>query len=210
MDKPYYKLAVLLIGLVLVGCASAKSQQTSLVDRSEIARPGTFLIYDFDTGTQTQTGRALAASFSNEVVAALRSQGINAIRAFPSTTTPQNAFQAKGQFVTIDPGSAGKRVVVGFGSGAEEVSVQFTVYQVTPEGPRPLAEITGKSQGGKSPGMATSAGVAVATSNPTGLVIGGVLNTKREIKDPIQESFKRLAKDLAARARKFYREQGWL
>ena len=42
------------------------------------------------------------------------------------------------------------------------------------------------------------------------MAIGGVMNVKREAGDPLQDAFKRLSNDLANRAQKFYRRQGWL
>lgn len=204
--------AALLIGLVVSGCASARSEQTQqYFDTQRLAKPEVVLVYDFETGTpQTQQDRDLAAGFSEQLVGALKTHGINARRAHPSAHTPVHAFLAKGQFISIAAGSRGKRVLIGFGSGKEEISMRVHMYQVTPQGPRLLSEITGQAKGGKAPGMAVSAVGAVATRNPVGLVIGGVLKVKQEKGDPLKKSLKRLAGELADRAQKFYKRQGWL
>ena len=202
----------LLMGFVVAGCASAGSTQTQQhVDSRQIAKPGVILVYDFETGTpQTQQDRAVASTFSEQLVGTLKTRGINARRANPSTQTPMHAFLAKGQFVSIEKGSRGQRVLIGFGAGKEKINVQVQVYQVTQQGPRLLSEIVSEAEGGKMPGMATSAAVTVATGNPVGLVIGGLLNVKREAGDPLKDGIKRVAKELADRAEKFYKRQGWL
>lgn len=196
----------------VVGCASASSQQTrQYVDSEQITRPEVILVYDFETGTsQRREDLALAATFSEQVVGALKANGINARRAHPSTQAPLHTLLTEGQFISIDEGSRGQRVVIGFGAGKEEISVRVHMYQMTPQGRRLLTEIVGQSQGGKSPGMAVSAAGAAKTGNPAGLVIGGVLKVKRESGDPVEDALKRLAKDLADRAQRFYKSQGWL
>ena len=204
--------AALLIGLVVAGCATAGSQQTQQhVDPRQLPKPGVILVYDFETGTPpTQQDRAVASGFSEQLVDALKARGINARRANPSTQTPMHAFLAKGQFVSIEKGSRGQRVLIGFGAGKEKINVRVQMYQVTPQGPRPLSEGTAQAEGGKTPGMATSAVVTVATGNPVGLIIGGLLNIKREAGDPLKDDIKRLAKELAKRAEAFYKRRGWL
>ncbi len=206
------RCVALLIGLAIAGCASAGSQQTQQhVDPRQVAKPGVILVYDFETGTpQTQQDRAVASAFSEQFVGALKARGINARRANPSTQTPMHAFLAKGQFVSIEKGSRGQRVLIGFGAGKEELNVRVQIYQVTPQGPRLLSEGVGEAEGGKTPGMAAPAIVAVTTGNPIGLLVGGLLNVKREAGDPLKDDIKRLAKELAERAETFYKRQGWL
>jgi hypothetical protein len=169
------------------------------------------LVYDFETGApQTHQERELAAVFAEQIVGAMKARSINAMRAYQSSEMPLNAFLAKGQFISVEEGSRGKRVLIGFGAGKEEISARVQMYQVTPQGPLPLTEIVGEAKGGRSPGMVPSAAGAAKSGNPAGLVIGGVLKVKREAGDPVKASLKRLANDLADRAEKFYKSQGWL
>jgi Domain of unknown function (DUF4410) len=79
----------------------------------------------------------------------------------------------RGYFVSIDEGSATKRVLIGFGSGAAEIRVAVEGYQMTAQGLRLLGRGEIRSGGGKLPGMALPPAVLAATANPIGLVVGG-------------------------------------
>ena len=66
--------ALLLIGLVVAGCASAGAKQTRQhVIPGLIAQPDVMLVYDFETGTpQTPQDRAHAAHFAEQFVGMLK------------------------------------------------------------------------------------------------------------------------------------------
>ena len=79
----------------------------------------------------------------------------------------------RGYFVSIEEGSAGKRVLVGFGSGTAEMRAAVEGYQMTAQGLRLLGSGEVRSGGGAMPGVAVPLAVLAATANPIGLVVGG-------------------------------------
>ena len=118
----------------------------------------------------------------------------------------------RGYFVSVDQGSAGKRVLVGFGSGAAELSTAVEAYQMTAEGLRRLGRGEIKSGGGKLPGMVLPLAVLAATANPIGLIVGGA--TRRPAKRPVSATIEGAARADRGRDRgataEAAEEQGWI
>ena len=63
----------------------------------------------------------------------------------------------RGYFVTVDEGSALKRVVIGFGSGSAELQTVVEAYLVTAAGMSRLGSGMVDTTGGKGPGHDRSA-----------------------------------------------------
>ena len=88
-------------------------------------------------------------------------------------TTPQiNDLVIRGYLLSIDEGSAAKRVAIGFGSGASELRVAVEGFQMTAQGLRKLGSGTTDSGGSKGPGGVLGVAALIATGNPVGLIIG--------------------------------------
>ena len=78
-----------------------------------------------------------------------------------------------GYFEGVEEGSSVKRLALGFGSGATELTTAVEGYQMTKEGPRLLGTGELQYEGGKTPGIILPLGVLAATGNPIGLVVMG-------------------------------------
>jgi hypothetical protein len=118
----------------------------------------------------------------------------------------------KGNFYGIDEGSRGKRVLLGFGSGAAELRTAVEAYQMTPDGLRRLAGGTTDAGTGKTPGMVAPLAVYAATANPLGLVVVGAMKIRGERtgSNTIEGAAKRTADEIAARLEEGARKQGWI
>jgi hypothetical protein len=118
----------------------------------------------------------------------------------------------RGYFVSIDEGSAGKRVLVGFGSGEAEMRSAVEGYQMTAQGLRLLGSGEVEAGGSKMPGMAVPLAVLAATANPIGLVVGGgaKLYGEETGSDTIEGAAKRTAEEIAAQLKTAAEEQGWI
>jgi uncharacterized protein DUF4410 len=105
----------------------------------------------------------------------------------------------KGYLVSVEEGSASKRVLIGFGSGNAELKTMVEGFQMTDHGLRQLGSGELDSGGSKTPGMLVPLAVAAATANPIGLVVGGVvkLHGEESGSDTIEGSAKRTADAIA-------------
>ncbi len=226
---------VLLLGLVLVaGCASSHITQHKPYQGAKLARPDRIIVHDFTanpadvppespfaarlagavapTAEQREVGRTLGAQIATELVADLRDMGLPAVRAAGQPAPQVNDIVLRGYFVSIDEGSAERRVLVGFGSGAAEMRAAVEGYQMTARGLRLLGSGEVESDGGKLPGVAAPLAVLAVTANPIGLVVAGAtkLYGERSGSATIEGAAKRTADEIAAQLRKAATEQGWI
>ena len=88
----------------------------------------------------------------------------------------------RGYFVSVDEGSAGERLLIGFGAGAAELRTAVEAYQMTDQGLRQFGRGEIRSGGGKMPGVVVPLAVVAATANPIGLIVGG--GSRRPAKRP--------------------------
>jgi len=123
-----------------------------------------------------------------------------------------NDLMLAGYFEAIDEGSTVKRLALGFGSGATELTTSVEGYQMTPEGPRLLGSAELQSGGGKTPGVIVPLAVLAATGNPIGLIVMGTAKVAMEVtgKSKIEGTAKRTAEAIAEQLRVRFKEQGWI
>jgi hypothetical protein len=117
-----------------------------------------------------------------------------------------------GYFVSVDPGSATKRVVLGFGSGGAELKTVARGYLATPEGLRALGSGDVEAGSGKLPGGAVPLVVTVATANPLGLAVSGAAKTYGEVSgsETIEGAARRTAHEFAEKIQLTAERQGWI
>jgi Domain of unknown function (DUF4410) len=115
-------------------------------------------------------------------------------------------------FESVDTGSAAKRIVLGFGSGAVHLKTAVEGYLMTEQGLRRLGSAELESAGGKTPGVAVPLVVAAASGNPIGLIVGGTMKLGGEVtgKSTIEGEAQRTAKEVAAQLRVAFQKQGWI
>jgi hypothetical protein len=234
MKMPGRAVPLLFALMVLAGCASTKVTSHQPYTGEQLARPDRILVYDFaatptdapadstvaaqaagpapQTAEEIEVGRKLGAEVAKQLVADLQGMGLPAVQATGQPPPRSGDIVIKGQFVSITEGAAGRRVLVGFGSGAAELRTVVEGYQMTPQGLRRLGSGETDSAGGKTPGMVAPLAVYAATANPLGLVVVGTMKVRGERtgSNTIEGAAKRTADEIAAQLRVAAEKQGWI
>jgi len=222
----------LLALFLLAACASTKISDQDVYDGPQLPRPKHIIVYDFTadpakipadselaahagqalTPEQIKESETLGAAVAKQLVAKLSEAGLPAVRAAAVPTPELNDIEIKGYFVTVEEGSAAKRVLVGFGSGDAELTTMVAGYRVTPNGLERLGGADIKSEGGKIPGLVLPAAVLAATANPIGLVVGGTVKAVQEVDGSatVEGSAERTADEIATQLEKAAKKQGWI
>jgi hypothetical protein len=234
--KPFSLAAFLGFALVvLAGCASSDVTGRQPYMGERLPRPDRIVVYDFastpadvppesalagqtaahrapQTAEQVETGRELGAEVAEALVAEIRDMGLPAVRAAGQPPPRIGDLVLRGYFVSIEEGSAGKRMLIGFGSGAAQLRTVVEGYQVTPRGLRRLGSGEVGAGGGKLPGVLVGAATFAATGSPVGLIVGGVskLRGERKGRETIEGAARRTAGEIADELRVTFREQGWI
>ena len=221
--------------IIVVGCASTKVTNRQILVKDRLARPDRILVYDFaaspadvpadaaiagqyaqpstpPTSEQIQVGRQLGAQIADELAARIRDMGLPAIEAPRGTPPRVGDIVIRGYLVSIDEGSAGKRMLIGFGSGGSELKTVVEGYQMTAHGLRKLGSGTVDSGGSKGPGVAAPAAVAIATGNPIGIIVSGGMKIYGEASgsSQLEGRAKATAKEIADVLKTRFEEQGWI
>lgn len=223
---------------LLTGCASTQvTQQTPMV-QTGLARPNRIWIYNFvanpadmpanssiagDVGApstpptpeQIEQGRQLGALIAQNLVADINAMGLTAVQAGPGSTPQVGDGVIRGYLVSVQGGgmgSAAKRFVIGFGAGTSEMDTVVEGYAVTPQGWRKLGSGTLTSSGNKTPGMVVPAAVAIATSNPIGLIVVGGAKIYGEAsgRSKLEGRAKSTADEIAAQLKIRFQDRGWI
>jgi hypothetical protein len=226
--------ALLLAVVVVAGCASTEVTERERYEGEKLARPDRIIVHDFtanpaevppesrfaaqmagagaSTPEQLEVGRKLGAEVARRLVADLQDMGLPAVRAAGQPPPRPDDIVLRGYFVSVDEGRAGRRVLVGFGSGAAELRTAVEGYQTTREGLRPLGRGEIRSEGGKLPGMVLPAAVVAATHSPIGLIVGGTAKATGEVtgSETIEGAAERTADEIAAQLRTAAERQGWI
>jgi hypothetical protein len=222
---------------VLAGCASSKvtQRQSNLGADEKLARPGMIFVYDFaataddlapgvadaaaysapstpPSPEEIETGRKLGVEVADQLTVNIRAMGLSAHHASANTTPSVGDLVIHGHFASIEEGSRGKRLVVGFGSGNADLQTVVETFEVTPSGLRKLGSGTVDSGSGKTPGMLLPIAVTVATANPVGLLVGGAVKVAGEVsgKDTIEGAAKRTSEQIAEALEEAFKKQGWI
>jgi Domain of unknown function (DUF4410) len=224
----------LLTLLVLAGCASTSVSNRETYTGPKLARPDRIIVDDFaatpadvpasstaasqSAGSTPQTaqdieeGRKLGAEVAKQLVLDLQNMGLPAVQAAGQPPPRLNDIVIKGSFVTIEEGSAGKRVLLGFGAGASDLKTVVEGYQMTAEGLRKLGSGEVASGGNKMPGMVVPLAVVAATANPIGLIVVGGMKAYGEVSGSsgVEGRAKATADEIAAQLKVAAQKQGWI
>ncbi len=229
-------IATCLFALVLIaGCASTKVTSREEYQGGKIARPDRIIVHDFaatpadipswsdaadryagsstsQTTEEINTGRQLGDQVAEELVAKINAMGLRAVQASGQPGPRKGDIVIIGYFSSVDEGSAVKRVVLGFGSGAADLQTQVEGYLMTDGRLRKLGSGGVDSGGGKTPGVAVPLAVTIATANPIGLIVGGAVKVGGEVSgsSTIEGSAKRTAEKIADELKLAFQKQGWI
>ena len=123
-----------------------------------------------------------------------------------------NDIVIRGYLLSVDEGSAAKRVTVGFGAGSSELKVAAEGFQMTAQGLRKIGSGTLDSAGNKTPGGAVGLAVFAATANPAGLIVSSGMKAYGEYSGSakIEGRAKATAKEIAERIKPRFQQQGWI
>ena len=226
----------LFIVIVIAGCASTKVTDRQILDpQRKIPRPDHILVYDFvatpadvpadsaladqsavhqtsQTAEQIAMGRQVGAEIAAKLVEELRSLGLPAEGASTQTTPRINDIVIRGYLLSVEEGSATKRMAIGFGAGASHLSVAAEGYQMTAQGLRKLGSGTVDTGGAKGPGAAVPLAVAIASANPLGLIVSSGMKVYGEASgsSKIEGRAEQAAKAIVEEMKPRLRQQGWI
>jgi hypothetical protein len=138
--------------------------------------------------------------------------GLPAKRATTPTKPRINDIVIRGYLLSVNEGSAGKRVAIGFSSGASELKTAVEGFQMTKNGLRKLGSGTVDTGGSKGPGMAAPAAIAIASGNPVGLIVSGGMKLygEKSGSSKIEGRVKQTVKEITDQLRQRFEEQGWI
>jgi hypothetical protein len=226
-----------LTGLMAIGLLSGYTTGKANINRpytgEKLSKPARILVYDFTSdlrdvpessslrarlsgaGANPQhanVSRELGAKIATDVASRITEMGLFATRASAMTQPKAGDIVLKGYFLSADEGDATKRMALGFGSGGAELKVKVEGYQMTKQGLRFLGSGEGTSKTGITPGAAVGVGVAVATANPIGLIIGSAAKAGGEAtgKETIDGAADKISKLVASKLKDAFKRQGWI
>jgi hypothetical protein len=227
------RIALIIVTALLTGCASTDvTEQTAMVGGA--TKPRHILVYDFigdpnlippdsaaagkvdgsdlPSPEDIQTATELGALIAERLAADIREMGLSASRATLGAQPAVGDGVLKGYLVSTESGKAGRRFLVGFGSGKSEMETVVEGYQMTPQGLRNLRSGTVGAAGAKTPGVIMPAAVAAATGSPVGLVVvGGVkLYNEASGKSGLEGRAKSTADEIAEQLKIRFKERGWI
>jgi len=227
-------LASCLFGL-LTGCASTKVTSRERVIYERLPRPNQIVVYDFGaspadlpadstfagkvsvtaappTVEETALGYQLGAEIAAQLVMDIREMGLPAVQLSTPTALQVNDIAIRGYLVSIEQGSTGKRMTIGFGSGGSELATAVEGFQMTTNGLRLIGSGTAKSTGSKGPGAALGGAAWLITGSPVGLIVGGGLKIYGEASGSakIEGRAKQTAKEIADQLKTRFQEEGWI
>jgi hypothetical protein len=211
-----------------------------VTSRDEVAvgklpRPNTIWVYDFavtpsdvpdesalagktsehsqpQTTEQIATGRQLGAEIEAQLVEQIHGMGMPAKHAVTGTKPQINDLVIRGYLISFDEGSAEKRLLIGFGSGASDLKAAVEGFQMTAQGLHKLGSGKTDSEGGKTPGADLGVASLIATHNPVGLIIssGMKIYGQESGKSTVKGRAKQTATEIADVLKKRFQEQGWI
>jgi hypothetical protein len=220
---------------VLVGCASTKVTQETPMAKTAVARPDRIWVYDFaatpgdvpadsaiggkvgaagtaPTAEQVETGRRLGALIAQNLVASIQAMGLPAARAGSGSAPQVGDGVIRGYLVSVESGSAGKRFIIGFGSGKAELDTVVEGYVMTPRGLHKLGSGTLSASGAKTPGVVVPSAVAIASGSPVGLIVvgGAKLYGEATGRTGLDGRAKSTADEIAGQLKIRFQDRGWI
>ena len=220
---------------VAAGCASTKVSDRHEYMGGKAPRPHHIWVYDFastpaevpagsalagqpiehptpQTAEQIAAGRKVGAEIATALVEEIFNMGLLARKASSDTKPEINDLVIRGYLLSIDEGDATKRVAIGFGSGASQLTAAVEGFQMTTQGLRKLGSGTVDSGGGKTPGGAVGVAALIVTGNPVGLIVGGGAKAYGEYSgsSKIEGRAKAIAKEIAEKIKPKFQQQGWI
>ena len=226
---------LVLLTIVIAGCAKTEVTHQEVQATDKLARPQTIWVYDFvatsddmpihtsldkehfssgppQTAEHIAEGRKLGAEIQTELVKQLRDKGILAQHAITGSKMQLSDVALQGYILSYDEGDAKKRVAIGLGKGSSHMQAVIESFQLTANGFRLIGSGTMDSGSDKTPGGVVGLAVLAATKNPAGLIVSTGMHVYNEKtgKSTVEGRAEQIAEHLAERVEKKFEEQGWL
>jgi len=233
--KSFSHIVSLFALVLVVGCASTEVTDRQRLVTEKLPRPGHIWVYDFaatpaeipaasslagqpiehatpQTPEQIEVGRKLGAQIAAQLVEEIREMALPAKRASSQTMPEINDIVLRGYLLSIEEGSGTKRVAIGLGYGASELTTAVEGFQMTAQGLRKLGSGKVNASGGKTPGGAVGVAALIATANPVGLIVGGGIKAYGEYSgsSKVEGRAKDTAKAIMDVLKKRFQEEGWI
>jgi len=235
--KLFSRFAVCVLVLVVAGgCASTEvTKRDSKIGTEKLAKPDRIYVYPFaathagiptwattadqfaqpikpPTPEELELGRKVGALVAKNLVTEIGEMGLLAVEGGYESHPQPNDLMIIGYFGAVEEGSTVKRLSLGFGSGATELTTDVEGYQMTNKGPRLLGSAQLDSAGGKTPGLFVPLAVLAATANPIGLIVIGGAKVAMEVtgKSKIEGAAERTAEAIGEQLRVRFKEHGWI
>lgn len=231
-----FRLAFAMVWLIgSAGCSSIQVSNRNEYRGEKLARPDRILIHDFaadpddlpawseaaktHAGARAQAsaeeaaaGRKLGEQMAHELVKRIDAMGLDAERVAGARSPADGDVVIVGYLSSIEEGSGFKRVVIGFGSGAAEVTSHVEGYLATSDGMRLLGSGDASSKKGRSPGAVVPVVVTIVTANPIGLIVTAPIKIGSEMtgRSTVEGVGKRMADKIADVLEEKFREQEWI
>lgn len=225
-----------LLTTVVAGCASTKVLNQQPIEVGKIPRPNTIVVYHFaatpedaaavdptlasqatapstpPSADQVDQARQLGVLIATNLAAEIQDMGLTAKAAPIGSPLQMNDIVIKGYLLSVDPGSEAKRLTIGFGAGASEMTTAVEGFQMTPQGLRKLGSGTLEAGGGKGPGAAVGVATLLASGNPAGLIVSTGMKVYGEASgsSKLEGRAKATAKEIADKIKPRFQEQGWI
>jgi hypothetical protein len=229
------RVACLIALSMIAGCASTKVSNRQQLVSGNVARPAQIWVYDFaatpadvspdtslagqaapnsapQTDEQIAEGRKLASQITADLVQQIGDMGLPAARGSAATRPRLNDILIQGSILSVDEGSATKRIAIGFSAGGSEMKVAVEGFQMTANGLRKLGSGDVGSGGNKTPGSAVGLATLIATGNPAGFIVstGVKVYGEKSGKNTIEGRAKQIAEEISDVLKKRFQEQGWV
>jgi Domain of unknown function (DUF4410) len=230
------KLTAWLIALAMTaGCASTTVSNRQQVASGDLPRPAQIWVYDFaatpadippdsslasqapaDTTPQSADeiaeGRKLASRITADLVLQISGMGLSAASGSAATRPQVNDLVIQGSILSLQQGSAAKRVAIGFSAGQSELKVAVEGFQMTANGLRKLGSGDVGSGGNKTPGSAVGLAALVATGNPAGLIVstGMKVYGEKSGRSTVEGRAKQISQEIGDVLKKRFQQQGWI
>jgi len=229
-------LALLIVACITISCASTEvtsPKRYALGDM--LQKPDRIIVYNFgatpddipadaaisgyfrkrakpQTAEEIQIGRELGSIVKKELIKEIRKMGMPAERAGTGPAPGIGDLLIKGEFVSMEPGSKSKRLLIGFGAGEGKLKTHVVGYQITAKGPRLLLSPKHiEAKDGKMPGLLlpVTSGAAFGTA-VVPIIAGGAIATRELASENLQAGAKRTAQEIAKVLSKKFVDQGWI
>jgi Domain of unknown function (DUF4410) len=230
------KFIICLVALgMTAGCASTTVSNRQQLVTGSLPRPAQIWVYDFaatptdvpsesslaaqatpdaapQTDEQIAEGRKLASQITSDLVQQIGDMGLPAASGSAATRPQLNDLLIQGSILSVQEGSATKRIAIGFSAGASEMKVAVEGFQVTANGLRKLGSGDVGSGGNKTPGSAVGLATLIATGNPAGFIVstGVKVYGEKSGKNTIEGRAKQIAQEVGDALQKRFQEQGWI